>query len=299
LISDRDPALIAAVALVLVLTFHVYCLSHLLDNIDRNLRSSLGADWGNFLQDFWAAYRAVSPTEFERLWAALVARYPNPRIYLQELYNVRDRWAWAWISYLFTAGIRTNGRVETENRVTKAVSGSKKTLFQVFTALNERTRQQTGADLIRSRESSRRQHPGQVESMFTSILVHLREHVGPFALNVSFQQMESSVFYDADVLQLPEGTRTWHPMNDFSNDNAYIETRWLLRLVQNQGLVPIHLVKITHRNTGAAHIVAILPDGRYVCDCCMGLNQGLVCRHYFAAWLKIPGLPFHISLIRA
>ncbi|KAJ7110885.1 hypothetical protein C8R44DRAFT_833352 [Mycena epipterygia] len=87
-------------------------------------------------------------------------------------------------------------------------------------------------------------------------------------------------------------------MNDFSNDSAYIETRWLLHLVQNQGLVPIHLVKITHINSGAAHIIAILPDGRYICDCCMGLNLGLVCRHFFTAWLKIPGLPFHISLIR-
>ncbi|KAJ7454498.1 hypothetical protein FB451DRAFT_1049679, partial [Mycena latifolia] len=177
---------------------------------------------------------------------------------------------------LFTAGIRTNGRVETENRVTKALSGSKKTLFQVFTALNERTRQQAGQDLIRA-----------------------REHVGPFALNTSFKQMEASVFYQADVLQLPEGTRTWHAMNDFINDDAYIETRWLLRLIQNQGLVPVHLLKITHMSTGATHIIAILPDGRYVCDCCMGLNLGLVCRHYYAAWLKMPGLPFHISLIRA
>ncbi|KAJ7159313.1 hypothetical protein C8R43DRAFT_849756, partial [Mycena crocata] len=56
LISDRDPALIAAVAIVLVFTFHVYCLSHLLENIDKNLRRALGADWQNFQQDFWAAY---------------------------------------------------------------------------------------------------------------------------------------------------------------------------------------------------------------------------------------------------
>jgi hypothetical protein len=88
-------------------------------------------------------------------------------------------------------------------------------------------------------------------------------------------------------------------MNDFSNGFAYIETHWLLRLVQRQGLVPIHLVKITHINTTAAHIIAILPDGRYICDCCMGLNLGLVCHHDFAVWLKVPGLPFHISLIRA
>ncbi|KAJ7435178.1 hypothetical protein FB451DRAFT_1464446, partial [Mycena latifolia] len=56
LISDRDPGLIAAVAHILVFTFHVYCLSHLLDNIDHNLRRSLGEDWSNFVQDFWAAY---------------------------------------------------------------------------------------------------------------------------------------------------------------------------------------------------------------------------------------------------
>lgn len=83
------------------------------------------------------------------------------------------------------------------------------------------------------------------------------------------------------------------------NDHAYIETRFLLRLVQEQGLVPSHLLKITHTQTGATHIIAILPDGRYLCDCCMGQNLGVVCRHYLVAWLKIPGLPFHISLIRA
>ncbi|KAJ6617075.1 hypothetical protein B0H10DRAFT_1798083 [Mycena sp. CBHHK59/15] len=88
-------------------------------------------------------------------------------------------------------------------------------------------------------------------------------------------------------------------MNNFTNDTAYMETQWLLRLIQNQGLVPVHLVKVTHMSAGAIHIIAILPDGRYVCDCCMGLNLGLVCRHYFTAWLKMPGLPFHISLIRA
>ncbi|KAJ7436413.1 hypothetical protein FB451DRAFT_1193915 [Mycena latifolia] len=285
-------------------------ISLTISNIDHNLRRSLGEDWANFVQDFWAAYRAVSPTEFERLWAAIVARYANARSYLQELYIVRDRWAWAW--------------VETENRVTNGLSGSKN-LFQVFTALNERTRQQAGQNLTRARESSRKQHPSQIDSMFTQILTHLREHVGPFALNTSFKQMEASVFYQADVLQLPEGTRTWtehavrrnevelgyqwerdeenHAMNDFINDDAYIETRWLLRLIQNQGLVPVHLLKITHMSTGATHIIAILPDGRYVCDCCMGLNLGQVCRHYYAAWtawqLKMPGLPFHISLIRA
>ncbi|KAJ7704101.1 hypothetical protein B0H17DRAFT_921587, partial [Mycena rosella] len=87
--------------------------------------------------------------------------------------------------------------------------------------------------------------------------------------------------------------------NDFANDRAYIGTRFLLSLVREQGLVPSHLIKITHTETGASHIVALLPDGRYLCDCCMGINLGVVCRHFFIAWVKIPELPFHISLIRA
>ncbi|KAJ7852442.1 hypothetical protein B0H13DRAFT_1535120, partial [Mycena leptocephala] len=82
-------------------------------------------------------------------------------------------------------------------------------------------------------------------------------------------------------------------------DSAYIETHWLLQLMQNQGLVPVPLVKITHISRGAAHIIAILPNGHYICDCCMSLNLDVVCHHYFAAWIKIPGLPFHISLVRA
>jgi hypothetical protein len=151
-LSDRSGALIAAVAQVMVLTFHIYCLSHLLENVDKNLARTLGADWLNFLHDFWACYRAVSPEHFEELWAVLVGNYPAARTYLHDLHQVRDRWAWAWISVIFTAGIRTNGRVEAENRVTKALTGPKKTLFQVFNALNDRTLEQHKDDLIRVRE---------------------------------------------------------------------------------------------------------------------------------------------------
>ncbi|KAJ7705934.1 hypothetical protein B0H14DRAFT_2415855 [Mycena olivaceomarginata] len=236
---------------------------------------------GNFLQDFWACYRAVSPDDFETKWQILARRYPTARAYQHDLYQVRDRWAWAWISVVFTAGIRTNGRVEVENHITKVLSGPKKTLFQVFTALNERTQEQQRDENIRVRDSSRKQHPGQLEALFKPILDLLRQHAGPFALQTCFKQMEPTMYlqyYDA-ALQRPDGMHDWRTRNDFTNDTAYIGTRFLLRLVQEQGLVPTHLLRITHRETGATHIIAILPDGRYICDCCMGNNLGVVCRH--------------------
>ncbi|KAJ7651180.1 hypothetical protein FB45DRAFT_32176 [Roridomyces roridus] len=149
----------------------------------------------------------------------------------------------------------------------------------------------------------------------------MRCHVGPYALQVSWKQLELSLFYNAHALQLPEGIRDWseyaiaaapresgytwqngeeqHARNDFLNDNAYIGTRFLLRLVQERGLVPSHVIKITHQATEVTHILALFADGRYMCDCCMGTNLGIPCRHYYVAWSKIPGLPFHISLVRA
>ncbi|KAF7371978.1 hypothetical protein MVEN_00055800 [Mycena venus] len=244
-VSDRSGALIAAVVLVLIFTFHIYCLSHLLENVDRNLGRVLGDAWRSFLPDFWACYRAVSPEDFETQWQALVQRYPAARSYLTDLYECRDRWAWAWISVRFTAGIRTNGRVEVENRITKTITGPGKTLFQVFNALNERTQEQKRDENIRVRDASRKQHPGQTERAFQPILDMLREHVGA--------KWGLPLFYNASALQLPHGVRDWSEYaialndsepgfvwdrneeqssrNDFANDNAYIGTRFLLRLL--------------------------------------------------------------------
>lgn len=229
IISDRHPSLIASVRITMPLSSHLYCLHHLNGNVNKHLRLSLGPEWDNFNRDFWDLYRAVSPTVFELKWTRIIERFPNAASYLQqELYPCRERWAWAWISTVFTAGIRTNGHVEVENRVNKALGGPKKTLYQVFDALNTRTSTQSVQDMIRVREvgflsvlvlsmlmpliinqTSRRQHPTQVETLFSAPLELLRRHIGPFALQVAFKQMEDSVFYRTEVIQLPNKVREW------------------------------------------------------------------------------------------
>ena len=151
-VSDRHPSLIQSAKTTLPLTSHFYCLYHLEGNVATNLRPRLGSDWESFARDFWASYRSPSPDEFDQSWKALTIRYPKGQDYLEELYQCRDRWAWAWISTIFTAGVRTNGRVEVENKVNKAIGGPKKTLFQLFRALNERTSIQSVAEMIRVRD---------------------------------------------------------------------------------------------------------------------------------------------------
>jgi hypothetical protein len=88
-------------------------------------------------------------------------------------------------------------------------------------------------------------------------------------------------------------------MNSFENDNSHISTVFLLRLIRGRALTIKHLVEVTHIGTNALHIVALLPDGSYVCDCCMGMNLGLPCRHYFQVLSAIKTLKFNLGVIRA
>jgi hypothetical protein len=50
--------------------------------------------------------------------------------------------------------------------------------------------------------------------------------------------------------------------------------------------------------TKALHMVTILNDENYICDCCMGLNLGLPCHHYFQVLNVMNTLKFNLGVIR-
>jgi hypothetical protein len=153
LVSDRHRSIIASAHRILPLTPHFFCIHHLDGNVTANVRRGLGSQWSEFTQMFWKTYRAVSPEEFDHLWHILVTNFPSARQYLQdELYPCRSQWAWAYTSFQFTCGIRTNGRVEGENRVNKLIGGPKKSAMQLFNGLNERTKGQGVQEMIRVRD---------------------------------------------------------------------------------------------------------------------------------------------------
>ncbi|KDR72296.1 hypothetical protein GALMADRAFT_126504 [Galerina marginata CBS 339.88] len=302
-------------------TEHFYCINHLDGNVDKNLgRLIPSANWAEFKSTFWDVYRAVSPEDFDLKWNEMTAKFPQAKNYLDaELYPCREKWAWVYTSYQFTCGVRTNGRVEVENRVNKAIGGPKKTLLQLFHGLNERTNGQTAQEMIRVRESSRRQHPSNIESIFPGPLSIIRQFAGPFALQTCFKQMELSLFYSVKVLQLPDGMHDWNEyaiavgptvgyswengeetrmLNSFENDNSHISTKWLLRLIKGRGLRVVHLLCVSHDGTDAFHMLALLPDDNYICDCCMGMMSGVPCRHYFRVLSSMKNLKFNIGVIR-
>lgn len=157
LFIDRHPSLIASATITMPLTDQIYCLHHLDGNIAQHLRPALGNHWQLFSTEFWEVYRSVSPREFDAKWAQLLRRFPQPTVvrYLEaEIYPCRDRWAWAWIGTRFTAGIRTTGRPEVENRIKKLLSGPKMSFFQVFEAFVKHSESQNADELTRARQVS-------------------------------------------------------------------------------------------------------------------------------------------------
>ncbi|THU93979.1 hypothetical protein K435DRAFT_669225 [Dendrothele bispora CBS 962.96] len=87
----------------------------------------------------------------------------------------------------------------------------------------------------------------------------------------------------------------------FSNDSKHLSTQWLLRLMTEQNLTVKTLLQVRmigSENSGV-HFLAILTDGRVICDCCMQLNLGIPCRHYFHIFTRVQGLTFSIGMIRA
>ncbi|KAF9470976.1 hypothetical protein BDN70DRAFT_939288 [Pholiota conissans] len=297
-ISDRHKSLISAVVQVFPMTDHIFCIHHLTGNVELNVCRRIGGDrWPDFLVNFWDTYRSISPEHFDRRWTALIDRFPEAKEYLtEELYLCCTQWAWLFVSHRFTCGVRTNGQVESENRVTKFIGGPKKSLKQLFDGLNEQTNGQTAADMIRACELSRRQHAGPIELTFPGPIAKLREYAGPLALQVTMREMEQSMFYCAESLQLPDGIRDWNEyavcvrdvdqtswtlppkgmINLYDNDDAYISTEWLLQLIRGRGLKVKNLLKITWLSTDSKiHLLALLPN-----------NQ-------------VSGFQFHISVIRS
>ncbi|KIJ40588.1 hypothetical protein M422DRAFT_60564 [Sphaerobolus stellatus SS14] len=181
---------------------------------------------------------------------------------------------------VFTAGVKTNGRCKSENCINKSISGLKSTAKELFDALNEHTAAQSGKEQ---------------ECVRVPIRL-LREHAGPKAVHTSYQQMQLSMFYQVEAVQLPPGLHNWGMHDTFSNDNRCISSDWLFRIIHDRGLQIQEVFHVVHMSSGTSHMLAVLDQeyGAYICDCCMGCNLGILCRHFFAVWVNVQDTVFHL-----
>ena len=224
LVSDRDKALIAAARAEWPTTHHIYCFHHLSTNLQQNLAARIVVQYNFFVREFYLVYNSVSPEMFNNRWEELVEAFPQVRDYLQkELYPCRAQWARAWIQQYFTAGVRTNGRVERENRFNKRVLGPTSCMTEVFQRMNQRTEEQSKKDKVEIRQvrflvlldctgilthyfqATRQKKTDRVQATFPNVVAVIREHCGPFALHRLWQVMDCLAEYVLTVINREPG----------------------------------------------------------------------------------------------
>jgi hypothetical protein len=132
LFSDMDGAIIAAAALELEDAFHCLCYWHL----SRAITQQLGAD---ALAGFWAVVFSPSEHEFDLRWRAWSASFPSQsaQSYISGLHAKSHMFALYKVVQhrLFTAGISSTQRVESQNAALKRVLSSRSNLSQVVQEL--------------------------------------------------------------------------------------------------------------------------------------------------------------------
>jgi hypothetical protein len=74
-------------------------------------------------------------------------------------------------------------------------------------------------------------------------------------------------------------------INHFDNDSTYVLMNWMLKMLNEREVYPTHLLEIRHLTSSSSHLLAILPNDCYLCDCGMGTNLGVPCHHYWRAWM--------------
>lgn len=111
IITDQCPAMIKAFAIVLPKTQHRYCIWHITSKFSEKLGAIQYAQHYDQLKD--CIWNSESPTEFEGRWRDVVAKANlSSNEWLQELYEIRDRWVPAFVRHIFSAHMTSSSRAE-------------------------------------------------------------------------------------------------------------------------------------------------------------------------------------------
>jgi len=91
------------------------------------------------LRDFYICRNILSPADFDSQWHNLITTYPKAAGYLNsELYSSKERWAKAYTTKFFIAGISSTSRVEGENSVIKNCLQGCPNLCELVAVLDQR-----------------------------------------------------------------------------------------------------------------------------------------------------------------
>jgi hypothetical protein len=199
-VSDADPALLAALPQIFPEAYEVHCIFHIMGNLRKRVGPAVQANYKNFEKAFLQARNCLSITKFERLWNALVVEFSQACDYLNFLYQSKTSWAKAYTSKVFTAGIQSTSRTEGYNAVLKKQITSSASLCDLAKVLDGRSQAEQLQAAFKHWQISTTTYkaPFVATQLFSQIYEMFKQYVSPFYLVQVEQQMAEAMLYKAE-----------------------------------------------------------------------------------------------------
>lgn len=311
-VTDGDPAMIAAAAVIFPEAHHIQCLFHIYQNLQKNLRSCLGSFYQEFLKDFRAIQRSYCETVFEKRSQNLTEKYAAGERYINGLLNRSHAWVKCFTSCHFTAGTQSTQRVESENALIQKAIQSSFSLLEVQETIEKRLEFESINNRYSIWKASTLQYtqPFVVQTFFSKIDNVLKKYLTQQIHDVHHKQMCQSVCYRASQITVSEAStsddNSFEPFFDKGNDSIEnpveadedreLNLESLMATVDSNDILEIW--KVTRYNYPKCYqYVILLNTGEHLCTCYMLITHGIICRHFFKIFVESSKAYFHLALI--
>lgn len=133
------------------------------------------------------------------------------RVYLQRLYKRRQYWGGPWVHTTFTAGMRSTQRVEKTNHLIKVALNNRKSLAELFDAINVVVKKELfSAEQLKSHTKSRGRNDKLsigASRVFKSMIELNAKYLSIYAQKQLNIEMEYSLACDSEVSSYDDVTR--------------------------------------------------------------------------------------------
>ncbi|KAL6903740.1 hypothetical protein ACP4OV_004553 [Aristida adscensionis] len=131
ILTDNCRAMEVAIADVFPDAVHRVCKWHVLKKAKERLGNIYSGKRSSFKDDFHKLLnQSLTSEEFEGGWKALLAKYELQKCtYLEEVWDMREKWAFVYFAEHFFAGMTTTQRSECANHIIKDYVGPSCSMF--------------------------------------------------------------------------------------------------------------------------------------------------------------------------
>ncbi|XP_024178948.1 protein FAR1-RELATED SEQUENCE 5-like [Rosa chinensis] len=114
IITDQDPAMTKAISEALPQTFHRYCSWHILNKFSEKLDP---IKYRDYYQDFHSCiWNSSSKEEFDSRWIEITKKSGlSDNKWLESIYEIRSSWIPAHVNHVFSAGMSSSQRAESQH----------------------------------------------------------------------------------------------------------------------------------------------------------------------------------------